>query len=151
MFHIVLHQPLIPPNTGNIIRLCANTGAELHLIHPLGFSLSDKHLKRAGLDYHVFAHIHEYENFEIFSKTHQNKRIFAIETCGKTLYCDVKFEADDMFLFGQETKGLPESVLDKIAKDRILKIPMKENIRSINLSNTAAIVLYEAWRQLQFA
>lgn len=150
MFHLILFQPEIPPNTGNIIRLCANTGATLHLIHPLGFSIDDKHMRRAGLDYHKHVTLCEYENFDECLKKHRGKRIFAVETCGEKNYSDVQFQAGDMLLFGQETKGLPQYVLEKIKKENVLKIPMKKNNRSLNLANAVSIVLYEAWRQHEF-
>lgn len=150
MFNIVLVEPEIPPNTGNIIRLCANTGSQLHLIHPLGFKIEDKHLQRAGLDYHDFACVHEYQNFEDFLKKHPTARFFAIETCGTRIYSDVHFQENDFFIFGSETKGLSQKILDHLDENHILKIPMLPNNRSLNLSNCAALVIYEAWRQLGF-
>ncbi len=150
MFNIVLFQPEIPPNTGNIIRLCANTGCALHLIHPLGFKLNDKTLKRAGLDYHEQAILHEHKSFDDFIENAKPQRLFAIETCGTKNYNEINFIPGDTLIFGQETKGLPAWLLEKLPQDNILKIPMKPNIRSINLSNSVAIVTYEAWRQNQF-
>jgi len=150
MFNIILFEPEIPPNTGNIIRLCANTGSALHLVKPLGFSLSDKDMKRAGLDYHEQALVRVYENFEdLLARTAFN-HLYAIETCGETLYTQKQFKSNDAFLFGPETRGLPEAILEKIAKNHILKIPMQPNIRSLNLSNSVAVVVYEAWRQNDF-
>lgn len=151
MFHIALYEPEIPPNTGNIIRLCANTGAELHLIHPLGFVLEDKQLRRAGLDYHEWANVKEYENFPAFLQAMAGKRIFAIETPGKTHHSDVEYHPGDVLLFGPETRGLPQSVLDTIGAANVIRIPMLANSRSLNLSNSAAVVLYEAWRQNGYA
>ncbi|WP_133135802.1 tRNA (uridine(34)/cytosine(34)/5-carboxymethylaminomethyluridine(34)-2'-O)-methyltransferase TrmL [Legionella rowbothamii] len=147
MVHIVLYQPEIPPNTGNIIRLCANTGAKLHLIHPLGFSLEEKALRRAGLDYHEWASITQYAHWEAFIRQHQNKTIYGLSTRANTCYTTVQYEPEDMLLFGPESRGLPEEILDQY---KSLYIPMRENNRSLNLSNAAAIVLYEAWRQLDF-
>jgi len=150
VFHIALYQPEIPPNTGNIIRLCANAGANLHLIHPLGFTPTDKHLKRAGLDYHVWADIHHHQTPEDFFIWVGSKRIYALSTFGNQRHSDVAFAKDDVFLFGPETKGLPKQLLANHPFAGILNIPMTINSRSLNLSNAAAIVLYEAWRQLGF-
>ena len=150
MFHIVLYEPEIPPNTGNIIRLCANTGAKLHLIHPLGFDLDTKKLRRAGLDYHEFTSLEEYSNLQDFISTVQPERIFAISTKGKTSYTNAAFKAGDCFIFGPETRGLPQDYLDSLAAECVLRIPMLENSRSLNLSNATAIVLYEALRQVGF-
>lgn len=147
MLHIALYQPEIPPNTGNIIRLCANTGALLHLIHPLGFELDDKRMRRAGLDYHEWANIIHYTDEIAFIEKNQHRRIFACSTKAKKNYSDVVFQDDDLFLFGPETRGLPA---DSLERYQTLRIPMRENSRSLNLSNTVAIVLYEAWRQLDF-
>ena len=151
MYHIVLFEPEIPPNTGNIIRLCANCGFNLHLIHPLGFVINDKQLRRAGLDYHNLAVISEYKNFTDFYHKAQPERLFAIETCGAKYYHQIKYQTNDYLLFGAETRGLPPWLLDKISSENIIKIPMQNNIRSINLSNAVAIVAYEAWRQTEFA
>lgn len=145
--HIALYQPEIPPNTGNIIRLCANTGATLHLIHPLGFVWDDKRLRRAGLDYHEFSQVYHYHTMDIFMQTHGKKRIFACSTKGKTAYHAVSYQSDDILLFGPETRGLPPELLNQ---GTAITIPMKEGSRSLNLSNAAAIILYEAWRQLGF-
>ncbi len=150
MFHIVLYQPEIPPNTGNIIRLCANTGATLHLIHPLGFTLDDRKLRRAGLDYNEFAQLHEYQSFDHFLKTTRPSRLFAVSTKGRHLYTAVTYRENDAFLFGPETRGLPQELLNRERVDRVLRVPMQSGSRSLNLSNTAAVVIYEAWRQLKF-
>lgn len=153
MFNIVLYQPEIPPNTGNIIRLCANTGAKLHLIKPLGFEISDKHLKRAGLDYHEFANLKLYENFEdflAFFNTEKDSKLFALTTKGSTLYQKVKFSKNDYLLFGPETRGLPKDILDSLDTSSKIRIPMQKDSRSLNLSNTVAIVLFEALRQENF-
>jgi tRNA (cytidine/uridine-2'-O-)-methyltransferase len=150
MFHIVLFEPEIPPNTGNIIRLCANTGAKLHLIKPLGFELDDKHLKRAGLDYHELAQIQQHDSYSAFLANIKPARIFANSTKGKKCYAEVNFLPNDALLFGPETRGLPQEVLNSFATDAILRIPMLSSSRSLNLSNAVAIVLYEAWRQQEF-
>lgn len=150
MLHIALYEPEIPPNTGNIIRLCANTGATLHLIAPLGFVLDDKKLQRAGLDYREFADIILHENYAAFLTTIKNKRIFACSTKGKTIYCDVKFQHEDILLMGPETRGLPQTVLSSLPKEHIITLPMLPHSRSLNLSNATAIILYEAWKQLGF-
>ena len=149
-FHIALFEPEIPPNTGNIIRLCANTGCQLHLIHPLGFKIDEKSLRRAGLDYHQHASIKEHKNFKTFIETVKPKRLFAVETCGKKSYHEVDFQIGDAFLFGPETRGLSKETLEQIQQENILHIPMLDNIRSINLSNSVSIVVYEAWRQCHF-
>jgi len=150
MPNIALFQPEIPPNTGNIIRLCANTGAMLHLIRPLGFTLDDTRLKRAGLDYHEFAKIRIYENFTQFKENLKDKRLFSCSTKGKICYSDVQFQTDDVFLFGPETRGLPKEILNECTSNRILRIPMLPHSRSINLSNAVAIILFEALRQGNF-
>jgi len=150
MFHIVLFEPEIPPNTGNIIRLCANTGMQLHLIEPLGFELDDSRLKRAGLDYHEYASVQTHVSLDAFYQTVKPKRIFGLSTHGQRNFYDVNFEAGDAFLFGPETRGLPVDVRESLA-DHLLRLPMLKESRSLNLSNTAAIVVYEAWRQLNFA
>lgn len=150
MFHIILFEPEIPPNTGNIIRLCANTGARLHLIHPMAFKIDDAKLKRAGLDYHEFASITEHASFEAFISNIKPKRLFACSTKGKYVYSNIQFKAGDALLFGPETRGLPASILDALPVEHILRIPMLANSRSLNLSNAVAILLYEAWRQNSF-
>ena len=150
MFDIVLFEPEIPPNTGNIIRLCANTGARLHLIKPLGFSLEDKQLKRAGLDYHEYANLKIHENWADFKAVMTGRRLFAITTKGSQNYAKVAFEENDVFIFGPETRGLPEGIRNEFAADKRLRLPMLPDSRSLNLSNSAAILLYEAWRQINF-
>lgn len=145
MIHVALYQPEIPPNTGNIIRLCANTGTMLHLIHPLGFTLEDKQLKRAGLDYREYANLKEYETFGNFLKQ-TNARIFACTTKAHQLYTDIAFEPNDVLLFGPESRGLPEEIRNQFP-DTQIKIPMKTQSRSINLCNAVSIILYEALRQ----
>ncbi len=151
MLHIVLYQPEIPQNTGNIIRLAANTGSQLHLIHPLGFHVDDAKLRRAGLDYHQWASIIQYQNYQQFLEQNHGKRIFACSTKGKTLYSDLRYQDDDMFLFGPETRGLPDNILSEIGHEGIIRIAMVANSRSLNLSNAAAVIVYEAWRQLEFS
>lgn len=146
MIHIVLYQPEIPPNTGNIIRLCANAGAKLHLIHPLGFRWEDKQLRRAGLDYHEFADILHYDNFEQFAQQHIQRRIFACSTKGSLSFWDVSFEDEDMLLMGPETRGLPDEIREKYTA---IHIPMQAGSRSLNLSNATAVLLYEALRQIR--
>lgn len=150
MFLISLFEPEIPPNTGNIIRLCANTDTELHLIEPLGFSLEDKQLIRAGLDYHEYASVKTYQNFEAFKSLHSKHRIFAVTTKGGTPYHSFNYKKGDIFLFGPETRGLPESIRNQFDEKNKIRIPMVKNSRSLNLSNAAAILLYEAWRQNEF-
>ena len=151
MLDVVLFQPEIPPNTGNIIRLCANTGFRLHLIEPLGFSIEDKRLKRAGLDYHEFAAIQKHASFDDFVEATQPQRIFAITTKATRYHHQVEFAQGDYLLFGSETKGLPEEVREKIADQNKIRIPMLKESRSMNLSNATAVIIYEAWRQLNFA
>jgi len=150
MLDVVLFQPQIPPNTGNIIRLCANSGFRLHLIEPLGFDLEDKKLRRAGLDYHEFAAIKRHENFNAFVEQEQPKRILAITTKTDNFYGDVTFTKGDYLLFGSETAGLPESVRVQIPDSDKIRIPMLKESRSMNLSNAAAVIVYDAWRQLGF-
>ncbi len=149
MLHIALYEPEIPPNTGNIIRLCANTGAQLHLIHPLGFDMEVKALRRAGLDYHEWANVKQYEDFSAFMTGHEFNRIFALTTKAKSYHHEVHFLANDCLLFGPETRGLPDEVLGHEAIHNI-RIPMRADSRSLNLSNTAAIVLYQALSDLGF-
>jgi tRNA (cytidine/uridine-2'-O-)-methyltransferase len=151
MFHIVLYEPEIPANTGNIIRLCANTGAHLHLIKPLGFELDDKKLRRAGLDYHEWVDVKVHASLDAFMDSVQPERLFALTTKGRQIYSEIAFQTEDAFLFGPETRGLPEAVLAELAPGRRLYLPMRTESRSLNLSNTVSIVLYEAWRQLSFA
>lgn len=151
MLHIVLYQPEIPPNTGNIIRLCANTGMNLHLIRPLGFDLEDKKMRRAGLDYHEWADVKLHDSFEEFLAAVQPRHCYALSTKGSSHYHTVQFEAGDAIVFGPETRGLPESIREHRAVNGCIRIPMQANSRSLNLSNATAIVLFEAWRQLGFA
>ena len=150
MFNIVLFEPEIPPNTGNIIRLCANTGAKLHLIHPLGFIMGEKALKRAGLDYHEFAKIQEYDNFADFMNKCKAKRLFALTTKGSKNFTHVTYQSGDYFIFGPETRGLPDDILMLNCVAEKVRLPMKLNSRSLNLSNTVAIMLYEGLRQVNF-
>ncbi len=150
MLHIVLHEPEIPANTGNIIRLCANTGASLHLIEPLGFDLDDKKLRRAGLDYHEWAQIQRYQNWSDFLEKQQPQRLFALTTKGQTIYSETHFSKDDFLVFGAETRGLPAEILNSLANNHKLYLPMQKESRSLNLSNTVAIILFEAWKQINF-
>jgi len=150
MFHIVLFEPEIPPNTGNIIRLCANTGAQLHLVKPLGFSLEDKQLKRAGLDYHEYANLQVHEDWEACKQALAGKRLFALTTKGSTRYTDLQFNEGDVFVFGPETRGLSQEIRDEFLPEHRVRLPMLPDSRSLNLSNSAAILLYEAWRQVGF-
>ncbi len=148
MLHIALFEPEIPPNTGNIIRLCSNAGAELHLIHPLGFALDDKRMRRAGLDYHEFATIHHYDNAEDFFKKNHGRRVLACSTKALTGYHEITYQQEDILLFGPETRGLPDDIR---ARCQAIRIPMQANSRSLNLSNAVAIILFEACRQLNFS
>lgn len=147
MFTVVLYQPEIPPNTGNIIRLCANTGADLHLVKPLGFPLDSAKMKRAGLDYHEFAALTVHENFADCLAALEGRRIFALTTKGSTRPDQAAFQAGDVFLFGPETRGLPADILDSLPPEQKLRLPMLPESRSMNLSNTVAVMLFEAWRQ----
>jgi tRNA (cytidine/uridine-2'-O-)-methyltransferase len=150
LFHVVLYEPEIPPNTGNVIRLCANTGATLHLIEPLGFELDDKQLKRAGLDYHEWANVNTYANLNAFTNQIKPKRVFAFSTKAKRLYATVDYQPGDAFLFGPETRGLPTTLLAETPAEQRLRVAMLPDVRSLNLSNAVAVVVYEAWRQLGF-
>ncbi|NOY84675.1 MAG: tRNA (uridine(34)/cytosine(34)/5-carboxymethylaminomethyluridine(34)-2'-O)-methyltransferase TrmL [Nitrospirae bacterium] len=150
MFRVVLFQPKIPPNTGNIIRLCANSGAALHLIEPMGFDLEDKKLVRAGLDYHEFAEIRVHASLHDFVSAEKPKRLLACSKFAKHPYHQVVFRPGDALLFGSETEGLPKSIRNALPPEHLLKIPMLPNNRSLNLSNAVAVVLYEAWRQCGF-
>jgi tRNA (cytidine/uridine-2'-O-)-methyltransferase len=150
MFDVILYQPEIPPNTGNIIRLCANTGVRLHLVKPLGFSLEDKQLVRAGLDYHEFASISVYENWAECASRFQARRMFAVSTKSTQRYDLARYEQDDAFLFGPETRGLPTELIHSVAESQRIRVPMLPSSRSLNLSNTVAVVIYEAWRQVGF-
>jgi tRNA (cytidine/uridine-2'-O-)-methyltransferase len=150
LIQVALYEPEIPPNTGNIIRLCANTGAILHLIHPLGFKPDDKQLKRAGLDYHEWARVHHHDNYQRFLGQVQPKRIFACSTHGTTSYSEASYEEGDVLLFGPESRGLPKDLLNSLTKQSIIRIPMLAESRSLNLSNAVAVILYEALRQIGF-
>ena len=151
LFDVVLYQPEIPPNTGNIMRLCANAGVRLHLIEPLGFELEDRQLRRAGLDYREWADVQTHDSLASYIEQQQPKRLHALSTRGATCYSEVQFEAEDAFLFGPETRGLPQSLLDGLPREQRLFIPMFPDNRSLNLSNAVAIIVYEAWRQHGFA
>ena len=150
MLHVVLYQPEIPPNTGNVIRLCANSGARLHLIRPLGFDLDHAKLRRAGLDYHEFAQVAVHEDLAAFEACARPSRLFALSTRGRTVYTNVRFGADDAVVFGPETRGLPQAMLDALPEAQRLRLPMRAGNRSLNLSNAVAVVVYEAWRQTGF-
>ena len=149
--HIVLFEPEIPPNTGNIIRLAANTGARLHLIHPLGFALDERRLRRAGLDYREFANVQEYASLDACLESAGFIRLFALTTRATRPHSDPAFAPGDAFLFGPETRGLPQTVLDRLPAEQRLRIPMLPGSRSLNLSNAVAVVIYEAWRQIQYS
>ena len=151
MFDIILYAPEIPPNTGNVIRLTANSGCRLHLVHPLGFDLSDAQVRRAGLDYHHMARVREYPDFSTCLAALAPPRLFAIETGGTMRYSDVRYRPGDALLFGRETTGLPAEVLASVPAGHVLEIPMRPGNRSLNLSNSVALVVYEAWRQNDFA
>ena len=151
MFNVALYQPEIPPNTGNIIRLCANTGCQLHLIHPLGFDLDDKKLRRAGLDYQEFTQLKNYPDYDFFLAAMKPARIFACSTKGTQCHSDVAYQPGDVFVFGPETRGLPEPILGNLPEDRVLRLPMVPYSRSMNLSNAVSVIVYEAWRQLGYA
>jgi tRNA (cytidine/uridine-2'-O-)-methyltransferase len=150
MFDIALYEPEIPPNTGSIMRLCANTGCRLHLIHPLGFELDEKRLKRAGMDYRDLATVIEHENFDAFMQASQSQTIFALTTKATQNYTSAIFKANDILLFGPESRGLPQTLLDSLAEQQKLRLPMMPDSRSLNLSNTVSIVVYEALRQNNF-
>jgi len=151
MFEVILYRPEIPPNTGNVIRLCANTGARLHLVEPLGFTLDDRNLRRAGLDYHETATVRVHREWHDCELALGDARIFALSTRGAQSFADIRFREGDAFLFGGETAGLPETMLDRFASERRLRLPMRPGNRSLNLSNAVAVVVFEAWRQLGFA
>ena len=151
MFTIVLFQPEIPPNTGNVIRLCANTGCELHLVKPLGFPLEDAKLRRAGLDYHEYARLVVHENWEDCQRALSGRRIFAATTRGATRHDQVVFQPGDVLLFGPESRGLPEDLLAGFSSERRIRLPMRPESRSMNLSNAVAVMVFEAWRQQDFA
>lgn len=150
-FHVILFQPEIPPNTGNVIRLCANTGARLHLVEPLGFALEDKQLKRAGLDYHEYSRVQVHRDLDTALAHIAPRRLFALSTRASVRHDSVAFEDDDAFLFGPESRGLPQDLLDALPDAQRLRLPMRPDNRSLNLSNTVAIMIYEAWRQHGFA
>lgn len=151
MFDVILHQPEIPPNTGNVIRLCANTGARLHLVKPLGFTLEDAQLRRAGLDYHEYATLRVHEDLGAALAAIAPRRVFALSTRGQVGYDAPRYAEGDAFLFGSETRGLPQPLLDAIPVERRLRLPMRPGNRSLNLSNAVAVLVYEAWRQQGFA
>ncbi|CAM3747057.1 MULTISPECIES: tRNA (uridine(34)/cytosine(34)/5-carboxymethylaminomethyluridine(34)-2'-O)-methyltransferase TrmL [Pseudoalteromonas] len=151
MLDIVLYQPEIPPNTGNIIRLCANTGYSLHLIEPLGFEWDDKRVRRAGLDYHEFSEVERHPNFEAYLAKRNPKRVFACTTKGTKYHHEVAYEAGDCLLFGPETRGLPEDIIFSLPEPQRVRIPMRPDSRSMNLSNAVSVFVYESWRQLGFA
>ncbi len=155
MLHIVLYQPEIPPNTGNVIRLAANSGAQLHLIEPLGFQMEDAALRRAGLDYHEYARVKVHQGWEPCATTLSGQfssgRVFALSTKNSRVYSDVQFADEDVFVFGPETRGLPLELLDTFTPEQRLRIPMRPDNRSLNLSNAVAVVVMEAWRQIGFA
>jgi tRNA (cytidine/uridine-2'-O-)-methyltransferase len=150
MFDLILFEPEIPPNTGNVIRLCANVGVSLHLVHPLGFQMEERSLRRAGLDYHELVNVAEYDSLDDCLRILKPRRLFALSTKGAGSLFAEKFSTGDAFLLGPETRGLPDFILDSTLLDGVLRIPMRKENRSLNLSNAAAIVLYEAWRQLGF-
>jgi tRNA (cytidine/uridine-2'-O-)-methyltransferase len=151
MFDVVLYEPEIPPNTGNVIRLCANSGASLHLIEPLGFDLEDSRLRRAGLDYREWAEVQVHNSLTDYLTTASQRRLYACSTRGAVPYIQPTYRPGDSFLFGPETRGLPQTVLDDLPTDRRLFIPMRPGNRSLNLSNAVAVVVYEAWRQTGFS
>ena len=153
MFHIVLVEPEIPPNTGNVIRLCANTGCQLHLVEPLGFSMDDKLLRRAGLDYHEYAEVRRHASWDaLVSTMHPNpQRMFAMTTRGSRSVYDLRFQPGDWLVFGCETRGLPPALRDSFPPEQRLRLPMRPDQRSPNLSNAVAVVTYEAWRQNGFS
>lgn len=150
-FHIVLYEPEIPPNTGNVMRLAANTGAKLHLVEPLGFELDDTRMRRAGLDYREFADVHLHPDLDACLAETGRDRVFALSTRGSRLYAEVTFQPGDVLMFGPETRGLPQSLLDEIGPERVLRLPMQPVSRSLNMANSVSVVLYEAWRQIGFA
>jgi tRNA (cytidine/uridine-2'-O-)-methyltransferase len=151
MYHVVLYQPEIPPNTGNVIRLCANAGADLHLIEPLGFELDEARVRRAGLDYHELARVRCWPDLAACFEALAAPRWFAVSTRGRQRYDSVAYEAGDAFVFGPESRGLPTAVLERCPAGHVLRLPMVSGNRSLNLSNAVAVVVYEAWRQLDFA
>lgn len=151
MLHVILYEPEIPPNTGNIIRLCANTGAHLHLVHPLGFDLNEPRMRRAGLDYHEYARLTEHQSLAACLAAIAPGNVYAFSTRGRERYDSPVYKAGDALLFGPETRGLPQAVLDSLPSAQVLRLPMRPDSRSLNLANTVAVVVYQAWRQLDFA
>ena len=151
MFEVVLFRPEIPPNTGNVIRLCANTGSKLHLVEPLGFTLDDRNLRRAGLDYHEMANVAVHRDWDACSRALGDRRVFAFTTRATEPFAQVRFAPGDAFVFGPEATGLPDAILDGFARERRLRLPMRPGNRSLNLSNAVAVVVYEAWRQAGYA
>ena len=151
MFHVILYQPEIPPNTGNIIRLCANTGAQLHLIKPLAFELDEPRLRRAGLDYHEFANVQQHESLQACLQSAGDPRLFVLSMRAPTPYDHPRFSRGDAFLFGPETRGLPAELIESVPVAQRLRIPLRPDNRSLNLANAAAVVVYEAWRQCGFS
>ena len=149
--HVVLYEPEIPPNTGNVIRLCANTGATLHLVKPLGFRLDDKSLRRSGLNYHDLANLRVHDDIDACLGTLGAARVFAVETGGRLCYSELDYQPGDAFVFGPETRGLPAALLDKLTAERTLFIPMRPDSRSLNLSNAVAVVVFTAWQRFGFA
>jgi tRNA (cytidine/uridine-2'-O-)-methyltransferase len=150
LFHVILHEPEIPPNTGNAIRLCANTGCHLHLVHPLGFAIDDAQVRRAGLDYHEMARVRDWPDLDACLRSLPDARVWVIETGGTHRYSEVAYRPGDALLFGKETRGLPGDVLARFPPERVVSIPMRPGNRSVNLSNAVALVVYEAWRQNGF-
>lgn len=150
MLHVVLFQPEIPPNTGNVIRLCANTGSRLHLIEPLGFDMDDRKLRRAGLDYHEWASVSVHASLQAFSAAVEPSRLWAVSTRGTRCYSEVHYQTGDALLFGPETRGLPPELLQQLGSTQIVRLPMVVESRSLNLSNAVAVLVYEAWRQQGF-
>ena len=151
MFELILYQPEIPPNTGNIIRVCANTGTNLHLVRPMGFEMDDRRLRRAGLDYHEWSAVTEHDSLDACLARLPGARVFACSTRGAVSYTQPDYKLNDVFLFGPETRGLPAEILATLPSEQTLRIPMRPDNRSLNLSNAVAVVLYEAWRQLDFS
>ncbi|MEA3638368.1 MAG: tRNA (cytidine(34)-2'-O)-methyltransferase [Lamprobacter sp.] len=150
MFHVILYQPEIPPNTGNVMRLCANTGASLHLIEPLGFELNDRRLRRAGLDYREWVGVRVHASMQSCQHVIGNARLFTLSTKSQSIYSDQRFQPGDAFLFGPETRGLPADLRESVPREQRLRLPMRPNNRSLNLANAVAVVVYEAWRQHGF-
>jgi tRNA (cytidine/uridine-2'-O-)-methyltransferase len=151
MFHVILFEPEIPPNAGNVIRLCANTGSTLHLVRPLGFTLDDARVKRAGLDYHEMARVCEHQSLAGCLAALGTARVFAVETAGSQRHDEARYQAGDAFLFGRETAGLPPETIAGWPRERLIRLPMLPGNRSLNLSNAVAVVVFEAWRQLGFS